>query len=76
MSDKGIYRIVKKYSDGKLRPHKIRHSVITALLESSNGNLKQVQDFSRHKNPAILMIYDDNRQQNQRNMVNLASNLL
>ena len=43
------------------RPHGLRHSAITAALEATNGNIAEVMKFSRHKDPKVLMKYDDNR---------------
>lgn len=44
-----------------MSPHRIRHSAITAALDASKGNVRDVQKFSRHKNIETLLIYDDNR---------------
>jgi integrase/recombinase XerC len=44
-----------------LSPHKVRHSTITAALEQTNGDVRKVQKFSRHRKLDTLMIYDDNR---------------
>ena len=46
----------------KVTPHALRHSAITSALDKSNGNLRAVQRFSRHKDPRIISVYDDNRQ--------------
>jgi integrase/recombinase XerC len=43
-----------------IRSHN-RHSAITAALEATNGNIAEVMKFSRHKDPKVLMKYDDNR---------------
>lgn len=59
LSDNGIWRITTSYGLG--RPHGIRHSGITRVLEKSNGNIRMAQEFSRHKDPKTLMLYDDNR---------------
>lgn len=80
LSDKSVYRLVKKYSSeipsGKvLSPHQIRHSSITALLETTNGNVRLAQKFSRHSNLNTLMIYDDNRVALQQEAVNILSSL-
>ncbi|BAQ66944.1 tyrosine-type recombinase/integrase [Geminocystis sp. NIES-3709] len=80
LSDKSVYRLVKKYSSeipsGKvLSPHQIRHSSITALLEATNGNVRLAQKFSRHSNLNTLMIYDDNRVALQQEAVNILSSL-
>ena len=72
-----IYKLVRRYFNGeklpngevvfegvtskRMSPHRIRHSAITAALDASRGNVRDVQKFSRHKNIETLMIYDDNR---------------
>ncbi|BAQ63225.1 tyrosine recombinase XerC (plasmid) [Geminocystis sp. NIES-3708] len=81
LSDKSVYRLVKKYSseipEGKvLSPHQIRHSSITALLEATNGNVRLAQKFSRHSNLNTLMIYDDNRVALQQEAVNILANMV
>lgn len=45
-----------------LRPHGLRHTAITTVLERSNGNVRAAQAFSRHKNVGTLQVYDDARQ--------------
>jgi integrase/recombinase XerC len=40
----------------------VRHSAITAYLDSSGGDVRSAQSLSRHADPRTLMIYDDNRQ--------------
>jgi integrase/recombinase XerC len=45
---------------GHVRPHGLRHSGITALLDVGS-TLQDVQKFSRHRDVRTLMIYDDNR---------------
>jgi integrase/recombinase XerC len=44
----------------RVRPHGIRHTAITALLDTGAG-LREAQRFSRHADPRMLMRYDDNR---------------
>lgn len=80
LSDKSVYRLVKKYSseipEGKvLSPHQIRHSAITAVLDATNGNVRLAQKFSRHSNLNTLMIYDDNRITLQKEAVNILASL-
>lgn len=58
LSDKGVYRIVKKYGLG--HTHGLRHSAITEALDQGL-DVRSVQRFSRHKNFNTVMIYDDNR---------------
>jgi integrase/recombinase XerC len=43
----------------KIRPHGLRHSAITAALELRG--VREVQQFSRHKDLNVLCVYDDNR---------------
>jgi len=59
LSATSIYRMVRGCGLG--RPHGLRHSAITAALEATNGNIAEVMKFSRHKDPKVLMRYDDNR---------------
>lgn len=61
----GLYSILKKLGDKigrKVRPHGIRHAAITAALDATDGNLRVVQKFSRHKSLDMLLIYDDARE--------------
>ncbi|HVE38538.1 MAG TPA: tyrosine-type recombinase/integrase [Planctomycetota bacterium] len=59
LSSTSIYRMIRGYGLG--RPHGLRHSAITEALEATNGNIREVMMFSRHKDPKVLMKYDDNR---------------
>jgi integrase/recombinase XerC len=65
ISGHGLWDVVrataKRAGVGVVRPHGLRHSGITRALDVTNGNLRAVQQFSRHKNVNTLMIYDDNR---------------
>lgn len=64
LSDGGLYRMVKwlgKKALVRARPHGIRHSAITSVLDLLNGNLRVAQQFARHKNPMVIGRYDDNR---------------
>jgi integrase/recombinase XerC len=70
LSGDGIYKIVRRYCEEaginkRMSPHRIRHSSITTALDKSDGNVRKVQKLSRHKNLNTLMIYDDNRSQDQ-----------
>ncbi len=60
LTGSGLYALSKYYGLG--RPHGIRHLAITEALDKTGGDVRSVQRFSRHKNLAILNIYDDNRQ--------------
>lgn len=58
-----------------LSPHRIRHSSITAALEATNGNVSKVQKLSRHAKVETVMIYEDRRVNQQKQVTNLLSNL-
>ena len=67
LSTTSIYRIVRGIAQQAgikkaISPHRIRHSAVTAALDATQGDVRQVQNFSRHANLDALMIYDDNRQ--------------
>ena len=79
LSAKSIYNMVKKYGEmigvQGLRPHKLRHSGITAALDATGGNVREVQKLSRHKKLDTLLIYDDNRSDMQGKVTHLLSGL-
>jgi len=59
-----INRIVKAIGDKagiKLTAHGLRHSSITNALDLSNGDVRSVQQFSRHAKVETVLKYDDNR---------------
>jgi integrase/recombinase XerC len=55
----------------QMSPHRIRHSAITAALDATDGNVRKVQKLSRHSKLDTLMIYDDNRHKDQRDVTQL-----
>jgi len=60
----GLYFMVRKLGERAglaVRPHGLRHGGITEALDLTNGNVRAVQRFSRHRDLRILTIYDDNR---------------
>lgn len=66
LSDRSIHRIIAELGrraglDRPTWPHAIRHLSITTALDRTNGDVRAVQKFSRHKKLDILMVYDDNR---------------
>ena len=76
-----IYKLVKKYAklagiEKTLSPHRLRHSAITAALEATNGDVRSVQKLSRHSSLNILMIYDDNRRNEQGRVTKILESLL
>jgi integrase/recombinase XerC len=59
-----VYRIVRALGEKagvRARPHGLRHIAITELLELTGGNVRQVQQFSRHRSVETVLLYDDNR---------------
>jgi len=46
---------------GTVRPHGLRHAAITHALDSTNGDVRRVAAFSRHRKLETLTVYDDAR---------------
>lgn len=81
LSTESIYQVVRQRAEqvgtGKrLSPHRIRHSGITAALDATNGNVREVRKLSRHAKIETLLVYDDNRINHQQGLTELLSNLL
>ncbi len=65
LTGQAVYAIVRGLGEGagvRARPHGLRHAAITAALDATNGDVRAVQKFSRHKDVRVLQRYDDNRQ--------------
>ena len=66
LTGRSHHRIVKALGEaaglGAVRPHGLRHAAITEALDATNGNVRAVQRFSRHRDLRVLNTYDDNRQ--------------
>lgn len=45
----------------RVSPHRIRHSAITAALDSTGGDVRRVRPFARHRKAETTLIYDDRR---------------
>lgn len=58
-----------------VRPHGVRHTAITALLDSGAG-IREAQRYSRHADPRTVMVYDDNRQDIAGQMARRVSELI
>jgi integrase/recombinase XerC len=76
-----IYAIVRQYCQEQeiekmMSPHRIRHSAITAHLNTSEGNVRAAQALSRHADLKTLTLYDDNRHQHQKGATDLLGSLL
>lgn len=64
LTGNGVWFILRKL--GKevgivVRPHGLRHAAITDALDATNGDVRAVQKFSRHKSLEMLLTYDDAR---------------
>jgi integrase/recombinase XerC len=57
----GIVRALGEAAGVKARPHGLRHAAISRLLDLTNGNVREVQKFSRHASVQTVLRYDDNR---------------
>jgi integrase/recombinase XerC len=81
LTGSAIYELVSETAKAagitkKMSPHRIRHSAITAALDATNGNVREVQKLSRHRVMQTLMVYDDNRENAQGKITNLLSDLV
>jgi integrase/recombinase XerC len=64
MDGGSVWRMVQKRGnavDIDVSPHKFRHAAGTHALDITNGDVRAVQKFMRHKRPDTVLIYDDNR---------------
>ncbi len=60
----GLYALVRKLGQSvgvDVWPHGLRHTAITEALDLTEGDVRAVQRFSRHRDVRVLTIYDDNR---------------
>jgi integrase/recombinase XerC len=57
LTDSGVYKMLRTLG----RPHGLRHAAITEALEATNGNVRAVRQFSRHKSIEVVLLYDDQR---------------
>jgi len=81
LTGNGIYNLVSESAKKagvhkQFSPHRCRHSSITAALDATDGNVREVQKLSRHKAITTLMIYDDQRGNSQGKMTDLLSDLV
>ena len=65
LTGRSVARIVEKLGQsagiGHVRPHGLRHAAITHALDVTNGDVRRVAAFSRHKKLDTLTVYDDAR---------------
>lgn len=65
LTGKSLHRIVRSLGHAcnlDVWPHGLRHAAITAALDATDGDVRKVQRFSRHKKVETVLTYDDNRQ--------------
>lgn len=65
MTGSGLYALIGdlgRRAGITARPHGIRHSAITAVLDATNGDMRKAQAFGRHASASTTVAYDDNRQ--------------
>lgn len=70
LTGSAMYWIVDRYCKQagikkQMSPHRVRHSSITAALDATDGNVRKVQKLSRHSQIETLLVYDDNRHNDQ-----------
>jgi len=64
LSGSAIYDLVRELGHKlgfRTRPHGLRHTAITQVLESTNGDMRTAKKFSRHQKFDMVERYDDNR---------------
>jgi len=66
VTDTAVYQIVQALGqraglNHAVRPHGLRHQAITSALDKTNGDIRSVQQFSRHADPRTILRYDDRR---------------
>lgn len=80
LTGEGIAKFVKSMAKKAgitkvMSPHRLRHTSITAALEATNGDVRRVQKLSRHSRIETVMIYDDNRVNQQKQVTDLLAEL-
>jgi integrase/recombinase XerC len=80
LTGEGIAKFVKAMAKEagitkKMSPHRLRHSSITAALEATNGNVAMVQKLSRHAKIETVMVYEDRRVNQQKQVTDLLAGL-
>jgi integrase/recombinase XerC len=77
----GLYKVIKEVAESaglkdRLSPHRLRHTAITLALDASGGDVRRVQQLSRHARLDTLQRYDDNRSDLQGEVTRMLSDLL
>lgn len=65
LTGRSVARIVAQAGEAVgvegVRPHGLRHTAVTAVLDMSGGDVRRARAFSRHADLRTLTVYDDNR---------------
>lgn len=80
LTGNAIYNLVRQYAKGAgitkiFSPHRVRHSSATAALDATGGDIKSVQQLTRHAKVETLMLYDDRRKDAQGSVSNRLADL-
>ena len=81
LTGNGFYKVVREIAwrariEKLMSPHRARHSAITAALDATGGDVRRVQQLSRHCDLNTLIVYDDNRRQLQGEVTSLLADLI
>ncbi len=79
LTGSAVYAIVSKLGKAAgftIRPHGLRHLAITSALDATQGDVRAVQKFSRHKDLRVLNVYDDNRRDLAGEVASLVANMV
>lgn len=72
----GIYFVISSLGKSvgiRAWPHGLRHAGTTSALDASNGNVREVAKFTGHKDVRIVLRYDDNRKEVERDISSMIS---
>lgn len=80
ISERAIYNLVQKYSEGALgypiSPHKLRASFVTIFYQASGCDIKATSEAVGHSNIATTSLYIVNKNNSRKNAANyMSSNL-
>ncbi len=70
LSGEGIARLIERAGKKagvkkRVTPHQLRHAGITRALDRTNGDVRRVRQFSRHRRVETVLTYDDSRRDEQ-----------
>jgi len=74
LNERTVNKIIGKLGElaqVQITPHGLRHTAATTLLDKTDGNVRAVAEFLRHKGTGIVQAYDDRRKELPREMGDL-----